>query len=354
MKRPEQHVMADDAEAALRSTVPSEWIVRSIQKDYGVDLEIEMVDQGIVTGNRIWVQLKAVQRVKKASIQFPIEKDLAEFGVGEDGKLHVAYVPFRIETKEIEYALRCPFPLLLFVVDLESKDIYWLPLRDEALINLSEDTPDWREHKTATVRIPARNQLSADGKSGYSGLRWYAMEPARMYAFALLHHYHHEFQYTGRLSGYEVGEGWVDHGEEEELRHSLFLAKSYLKSALELDVLFGDHGIEFYRLESIPGLRVPGIALQLQDAIDAADAALKALDSKAYDFMSIALLTGTVSHAMDLLSTAISSYQGFRGKHLLTKGMAVWRAESDLQVLDQRVVVPMKRGGRKSSNEDSP
>ena len=53
--------------------LPDEWIVRPIAKDYGVDFEIELVrDQEIVSGNRIWVQLKSVEEAKRVTARFPV------------------------------------------------------------------------------------------------------------------------------------------------------------------------------------------------------------------------------------------------------------------------------------------
>jgi hypothetical protein len=52
MKRPRQHVMEDASGRLFQSLLPEEWIVRPIAKDYGVDFEVELVDQKIVSGDR--------------------------------------------------------------------------------------------------------------------------------------------------------------------------------------------------------------------------------------------------------------------------------------------------------------
>jgi hypothetical protein len=59
VKRPDQHIIDERAQRLLaHQLLPPEWIVRTLPKDCGVDFEIESVDQHVVSGNRVWVQLK--------------------------------------------------------------------------------------------------------------------------------------------------------------------------------------------------------------------------------------------------------------------------------------------------------
>ncbi len=165
-----------------------------------------------------------------------------------------------------------------------------------------------------------------------------------MYAFAIIHYYYHEFLYTGRLSGYEIGDGWIDHGEETELVSSLQLAQQYISAALELDVLFGNQGIDFFRLPQIPGYpSTPGLAIQLREAQEATKVALEMLHKEQYSFLGMSILIGHVNHAVNLLSTAISAYQGFRQKFLLTEGAAIFRAALKLHGFEGAPIIPMKR-----------
>lgn len=344
MKRPEQHVIADQSELLLRSLLPAEWIIRSITKDYGVDLEIELVDQELVSGNRIWVQLKGVKQCETRTAKFPVQEQFREeLGLDE---LSITYVPFSLDSRELQYSLKCAFPLLLLVADLNQGDVYWLPIRDEVLGSLSQRNPTWTSQQSATLHIPSWNRLSWERESGYPGLRWYAHEPARMYAFAIVHYYHHEFQITGRLSGYEIGDGWIDHGEELELRTSLELAHQYVSAALNIDVLFGVEGIDFFKAP-LPLELGRSLASQLEQAVAAARAALDALERQDYSFGEMATLLGRVSHGIELLSTAISAYQGFRQKFLLTEATALWRAAKDIHGIDGPPTYPIHRQGYK-------
>jgi hypothetical protein len=351
VKRPDQHVMEDQSEHLLKSLIPVEWIVRPIAKDYGVDFEVELVDQNIVSGNRIWLQLKATKHCEINTAVFLVrDKYPEDLEVDEKGNVCVSYISFALSTKELHYALQCAFPLLLFVADLEGHDIYWIPIRDEVVGTLSQRNPKWTAQESATLHIPTWNRLSWEKEHNFPGLRWYAHEPARMYAFAIIHHYHHEFQYTGRLSGYEIGDGWIDHGEELELKHSLQLAQKYISASLELDVLFGKHGIDFFKAPLFPfGQPTPGLAIQLEEAVQAACIALEALDKEHYSFIEMSLLIGKVAHGIDLLSTAISAYQGFRQKFLLTEAAAIWRAAAKIHGIEGAPIYPMNRQGHKTT-----
>ena len=331
MKRPRQHVMEDASEQVLRSALPAEWIIRPIVKDYGVDYEIELVDQEVVSGNRIWIQLKSVEKVKLRTARYKVADKFPDLKSDGKGNICAEYVSFSLSMKEIEYSQRCHFPLLLILVDLSDREAYWVPIRDEVNHNLDLPELHRKKRKSATLRIPRWNSLSAESKRGFSGLRWFALEPGRMYAFSILHHFYHEFQHVGRLSGYSIGDGHIDNGEKDELIRSLLTAREMCMSALSLDVLFGEQGVDYFKTDTIAVLEAPGIALQIAAGAKAATDALGAIRKNAYSFKSLALQLGVVSQAINLMSTAISSYQGFRGRYLLKEDTAVWNAWLELE-----------------------
>lgn len=316
MRRPHQHVMEDASYALLESLLPPDWIVRRLPKDYGVDLEIELVDAGVVTGNRIWVQMKSSKSVRHSVVTY----DATDFSpsVGNQlGRVTAQYIPFRLSTPFLKYSLQCPFPLLLFVADLDNREVYFLPLRNEIEENVSSRTPAWRARRTSTVRVPINNALSSEAKRNFFGLRWFAMEPARMYALALLGEHYHELQYRARLSGYQIGDGWIDGGEERELRKSLEVARSYLVLALEMDVLFGERGI--YPIGNPRDSNDISIGTWLLRGVDSAYSALNMLDDATFTLVTMGHELGIVHHATNLLSTAIAEYQDYRAKFLLTE-----------------------------------
>lgn len=126
-----------------------------------------------------------------------------------------------MDMRAIDYAGQCHFPLLLVLVDFAASDAFW--------------------RGTGTSR-------------DFDGM---PVEAGRMYGLATLHHYHHELHYHGRLSGYSIGDGFIDDGEEDELLRSLELARQYCEDALKLDILFGEKGVDYFRMEEVPIVRVP-------------------------------------------------------------------------------------------------
>lgn len=65
-KRPRQHSLEDESIIEFKKILPQEWICRNGDKDYGVDLEVEIVRDGCVTGKKFYVQLKATDAIQKS------------------------------------------------------------------------------------------------------------------------------------------------------------------------------------------------------------------------------------------------------------------------------------------------
>ncbi len=342
MRRPRGHVIADESEALLHSLLPSEWIVRPVAKDYGVDFEVEVVDEAVVSGKRIWIQLKGVEAIQIRSKTFAA-RGFDEF-VGSS-PVSVDYISHRVATKELRYSLSCSFPLLLFVADLQASDIYWLPLQDEVLGALVRRNPSWDTQQSVMVHIPGWNRLSSETESGFPGLRWYALEPARMYAFSALHRYHHDFRHNAELieiagSGSTPVPGSLD---ASRLRRTLDLASTLLAASLSISVLFDEkEGIDFFRLPIPTFVPQPSLANRLEVALETATTLAARLHKGSTLPPQTWAELAVVGEGMELLSTAIASYQGFRTKFLLTEGSAVWHAALETHGFTGPPFLPMR------------
>lgn len=77
-KRPRQHQLEAESRASIRMAIPSGWVYRDIDQDYGIDSEVEIFDQsGQATGAKFLVQLKATDEpvLRKAlRLRFPLSK----------------------------------------------------------------------------------------------------------------------------------------------------------------------------------------------------------------------------------------------------------------------------------------
>lgn len=182
MRRPDQHVACDKAVNLLKLSLPDTWIKREVSHDYGVDLEVEIVNGSFVTGQRLWMQVKGVQspKVIEATLFDSVSSSESGSVVSEKKQSCIA---FSMETKHLEYALLCDISYLLVVVNLGAEICYWLPVRDEVEMLLSRRNPMWRKQRNATVYLPLKNELSRGQNVECDELQWYSREPARIRSF---------------------------------------------------------------------------------------------------------------------------------------------------------------------------
>ncbi len=215
MIRPIQHVTESESENLLRSLLPTEWIIRKIPIDYGVDCEIEIVDNEVLSGNRIWIQLKGTHNPLQ-------QRTITKKWTQED----VITISFPISNKLLEYSLSCPFPLLLFVADLSSDCIYWIPLQEEIRNTLEKRNSNWKGQITNTMRIRLGNRIDF-GTRAYEGLRWYALESSRIYALMQLHVFIDSKLY-GRQCSFEFADDFIEPFEMERMEEYLCGAQEVL------------------------------------------------------------------------------------------------------------------------------
>lgn len=61
VKRIQQHKLEDYSRVKHQLILPENWVVRDKDKDYGIDVEVEIFDKEYPTGLVYWVQLKATE-----------------------------------------------------------------------------------------------------------------------------------------------------------------------------------------------------------------------------------------------------------------------------------------------------
>lgn len=64
-KKIRTHTLEEISRREFIKILPEEWIWRDQVSDYGIDGEIEIVENGVVTGNKVYIQLKAVDETTK-------------------------------------------------------------------------------------------------------------------------------------------------------------------------------------------------------------------------------------------------------------------------------------------------
>jgi hypothetical protein len=137
MQQPEQHRIEASAERLFNAALPLNWVPRKQTPDYGIDFEVEVFEDNQQTGLRFYVQLKGTK-----SPHYEAE-----------------CVSFRLSTKHLaHYVDKERMPVFLVVMDVESKQGYWLFLQQYAIEFLAGQP--WRDKKTISVHLPKCNCLS--------------------------------------------------------------------------------------------------------------------------------------------------------------------------------------------------
>ena len=67
--RPRQHQLEDESIDFVKSIIPKQWVVRELDRDYGIDLLIEIFEndtktgRNFATGKMVFMQLKATDHL---------------------------------------------------------------------------------------------------------------------------------------------------------------------------------------------------------------------------------------------------------------------------------------------------
>ena len=128
--RSESHQLEEAAERYIRSALPRGWTCEKPQHDYGVDLRIDVFEEGgAASGQELLVQLKASAHLSS-------------------GRMEIV----RLKTSTYNLLLSKLQVTMLVKYIEQTNEAYWLLLKD---INAPA-----AEQKTFTVHIPKTNRLS--------------------------------------------------------------------------------------------------------------------------------------------------------------------------------------------------
>ncbi|KYK37619.1 MAG: hypothetical protein AYK19_00005 [Theionarchaea archaeon DG-70-1] len=140
MKRTPEHVLEDESKQALRSFLPPKWIFGEKIPDYGIDIEITIVEGEEVTNRILWVQLKATEDMKrKGSCQ--------------------------MRTDHLKYYDGCPLPVVIMYWIKSENIFYYIFAQKYIAEELSINNPDWRRQKTVTITFDSKLETAEDLKS---------------------------------------------------------------------------------------------------------------------------------------------------------------------------------------------
>ncbi len=139
--RTTSHIKEDDSLSVFQQLV-SPWLVHDIKNnsDYGIDASVEITKDKIqskdqlVTGKKFNVQLKSTTAIKNES-------------------------DFRVSVKRTTflYWYQCTQPVLIFLIDLKEKRVYYKKIEDKLIAELSKKNPNWHAQETVGIKFTEEN-----------------------------------------------------------------------------------------------------------------------------------------------------------------------------------------------------
>lgn len=142
-KRTETHRIDTRAVRTLMQHLPDDWLVRSLEeRDYGVDLQIELFKGDAPTGRIAMIQVKG----KRES-----------FG---EGDVSLAGFP----TRTIEYASLFSAPFFVFHTSVADNLTRFVWIQKYADTKLVDTTPEWRNQDSVTLYFPSTNRLDSNAE----------------------------------------------------------------------------------------------------------------------------------------------------------------------------------------------
>lgn len=124
--------------------------------DHGTDMIFEYIENDEFRGAKIEGQIKGTSKPRMVN----------------DG----AEVSFDLDVKTINYGLGCRNSYVLFLVDLEKEDVYYMPIQEYFIADTERYGRLEKNQSTFAIRIPIENKVTVDddrdlreiAKSGYT------------------------------------------------------------------------------------------------------------------------------------------------------------------------------------------
>jgi hypothetical protein len=206
-KRVRQHIMEDRSMRIVRDLLPDHWVIRDYRPDYGVDLAIELFEPAdpvrgdfATLGETLFVQVKSTEVVDARRLRVHarrnVEKGPLEENPAESVEIEVAAL--QLETSELltVQAIGSAIPVLLFLVELSSRQIYFVCLNDLIEKVILPQDPSYSVKRTKVLHIPLANRIRENNPVSIRPLETYAKRPKLYAAFEKFAYQHHELNHA--------------------------------------------------------------------------------------------------------------------------------------------------------------
>ncbi|WP_299158318.1 DUF4365 domain-containing protein [uncultured Tenacibaculum sp.] len=178
----------------INEILPEYWTIREYKPDYGIDLSIELFEKNDseeklvfdTLGEHLFIQVKGTDTVDIANIKIKERKNIENTPLNESGvEKQIEVVKFVIDTNELFTIHRMgnTIPVILFVVNNQNKNIYFLCLNDYIDKVILAKEPDFfsKEQENKTIYIPTSNLITKNSNT-LSPIYFYAKRP-KFYSF---------------------------------------------------------------------------------------------------------------------------------------------------------------------------
>ncbi|EKY4875674.1 DUF4365 domain-containing protein [Vibrio alginolyticus] len=138
-RRTQTHITDTLAVREIISKLPGDWLVRGLEeRDYGIDLSIELYDGENPTGCFGLIQVKGTSK-----------------SFSDTNSLSLSGFP----TKTLKYAELFPEAFFIFHTSTVDKETYFVWAQKYIELKLNNDRPGWKDQDTTTIHFPETNIL---------------------------------------------------------------------------------------------------------------------------------------------------------------------------------------------------
>jgi len=198
--------MEDESLRLIADILPHEWVTRVYKPDYGIDLSIEVfkyIDSehkiAETLGDFLFAQVKSVSTTKIEQITVYGRKNVAK-GILEENRseyLNIPVIKHELDASELLTieSMGHSVPVLLLLVCLDSKRLFFLCLNDLIDKVIVPADPDYSSGESRVIAVPTLNEITSDPVS-LAGLRFYAKRQKFYAAFSLFEYQRNELLYA--------------------------------------------------------------------------------------------------------------------------------------------------------------
>lgn len=226
----------------VRDLLPDRWVIRDYRPDYGIDLLIELFEyidpehtQAATLGETLFVQVKSTEVVDAARLRVyprenvelgPLQEDRAE-------QTEIDVARLQMETSELltVQAIGSAIPVLLFLVELSTRRIFFVCLNDYIDKIIIPQDPAYHDRQSKVLHIPLHNCITAGNTRSLRPLETYGKRAKLYAAFEKFAYQRHELGFAHDAWGAAGSDG----ARETAARRLMRLVRHFLSMDLRYD-----------------------------------------------------------------------------------------------------------------------